>query len=231
MRREGTGTTEGHPKTVALVLGATGLVGREILRLLANDESLAEVRALVRRSLPAEDNGPRVSECIVDFDRLHERPELLKADLVFSALGTTIGKAGTREAFRRVDFEYPLAVAKAARAAGARHFLFVSAMGANSRSPFFYNRVKGELEQAILSLGYPSVTIARPSLLLGERQEHRFGEELAKQFAWLTPSPWRPVPASQVAAALIHAAHEGSSGIRVLENRQLRSSRKEKKEY
>jgi uncharacterized protein YbjT (DUF2867 family) len=210
-------------KTVALVLGATGLVGREILHLLADDETITEVRALVRRPLPAEDKRPGVQECIVDFDRLQARPEWFTADLVFSALGTTIGKAGSQEAFRRVDLEYPLAVAKAARAAGARHFLFVSALGADARSRFFYNRIKGELEEAILTLGYPSVTIARPSLLLGERNEHRFGEELAKRFAWLTPSPWRPVLASQVAAALVRAAREASPGIRVLENRQLRS--------
>ena len=231
MEREGITTTERHSKTVALVLGATGLVGREIMRILAEDPTIAEVRTLVRRPLAEEDKRRGVTECIVDFDRLQDRPEWFKADIVFSALGTTIGKAGTREAFRRVDLEYPLAVAKAARAAGARHFLFVSAMGANSRSPFFYNRVKGDLEQAILAQGYPSVTIARPSLLLGKRQEHRFGEELAKQFAWLMPSPWRPVAASRVAAALVQTAHEGSSGIRVLENRQLLASGEEKKGY
>jgi uncharacterized protein YbjT (DUF2867 family) len=210
-------------RKVAVVLGATGLVGREILHLLADDETIAEVRALVRRPLPAEDRRPGVQECLVDFDRLQAHPEWFKADLVFSALGTTIGKAGSQEAFRRVDLEYPLAVAKAARAAGAQHFLFVSAMGANARSSFFYNRVKGELEEEILALGYPSVTIARPSLLLGKRHEPRFGEELAKRFSWLTPSPWRPILASRVAAALVRASHETSPGIRVLVNRQLRS--------
>ncbi len=117
-----------------------------------------------------------------------------------------------------------LAVAKIARAQGARHFLFVSALGADSRSMFFYNRIKGELEEAILALGYPSVTIARPSLLLGERHERRFGEELAKRFAWLMPSPWAAVRASDVAAALVQAAHEDRPGVRILENKLLRKS-------
>lgn len=217
-------------ETIAVVAGATGLVGRQILHLLAQDERIAEVRALTRRPLPPEDKLPRVRECIADFDRLESQADWLKADIVFSALGATIRKAGSQKAFRRVDFDYPLAIAKAARAAGSRHFLFVSALGANSRSFFFYNRVKGELEEAVLGLGYPSVTIARPSLLLGERIEHRFGEEIAKPFARLFPGPWAPVYASQVASALVHAAFAGKPGVEILDNKRLRLSSAEKKE-
>lgn len=205
---------------IALVAGATGLVGSEILKLLVNDDRIGEVRALVRR--PLRDKPARVTECIIDFDHLENHPDWFKVDLVFSALGTTIGKAGSQTAFRRVDFEYALAVAKAARVAGARHFLLVSALGANPRSLFFYNRVKGELEDAVLALGYPSVTVARPSLLLGERRERRFGEELAKRFAWLYPSPWAPVRAKQVASALLRAAHEDRPGVHILDNKHLR---------
>lgn len=209
-------------KQVVVLAGATGLVGSQILERLAAEERIEEVRVLVRRPLPREQKSPRIRELIGEFDRLLEHPEWFNADLVFSALGTTIAKAGSRQAFRRVDFEYPLALAKLARAQGARHFLFVSTLGANTRSPFFYNRVKGELEEAILALGYPSVTIARPSLLLGERREQRFGEELAKKFSWLLPSPWAGVPASQVAKALVQAARENRPGVRIVSNREMR---------
>lgn len=212
-----------NEKQIALLAGGTGLVGRELLRLVANDDRIAEVRALVRRPLPMEDKGPRVRECIIDFEHLQNYRDLFQADVVFSALGTTIHQAGTKEAFHRVDFEYPFAIAKAARAAGARHFLFVSALGANPRSIFFYSRIKGELEEAILALGYPSVTIARPSMLLGDRPQPRRGEELAKRVAWLAPSPWAPVHASQVASALFHAAHADAPGVQILENKRLRS--------
>jgi uncharacterized protein YbjT (DUF2867 family) len=207
---------------IALVAGASGLVGREIVQLLSKDEGMAEVRVLVRRPLPAHDTMPRVREMVTDYDRVQEHPEWFKVDLVFSALGTTIAKARSQQAFRRVDFEYALAVAKLARAQGAQHILFVSALGADSRSAFFYNRVKGELEDAVLGLGYPSVSIARPSLLLGQRQERRWGEELAKRFAWLLPAKWAGVQPSQVAAGLVAAAHRNFPGVQILENKALR---------
>ncbi len=209
----------------ALIAGASGLVGGHILRLLSLEDFISEVRALVRRSLPSHEKGPRVREYIVDFEHLERSQAAFNVDIIFSAVGTTIYKAGSRKAFRRVDLDYQLAVAKSGRAAGARHFLLVSALGANSRSPFFYNRVKGELEEAVLALGYPSVTIARPSFLLGERPEPRLGEELVKRFQWLVPSPWSGVHASQVAAALVQAAREDKSGVKVLENKYLRASR------
>ena len=203
--------------------GATGLVGRECLRLLSNDAAVAEVRALVRHSLPPETLGPRVRECRTDFSGLEKHQDWFQVNWVFCALGTTIRAAGSPEAFRRVDYEYTLSIAKLALSRGASHFLLVSAIGANPRSPFFYNRVKGELEDAVRSLGYPSLTIARPSLLLGQRQEWRFGEELAKRLGWLLPSQWRPVHASQVATALVHAAHASVPGMRIWENAVLRN--------
>lgn len=215
-----------YPNTnrIALVAGATGLVGRECLRLLANDDSVEEVRAMVRRPLPPELAWPRVREYKTNFDQLHVHAARFQVDWVFCALGTTMRKAGSREAFRRVDYDYPLAIAKAALEHGASHFLLVSAIGANPRSRFFYNRVKGELEEAVRSLGYPSVTIARPSLLLDERKERRPGEELAKRIGWLLPPRWRPVQASQVASALVRAAHAPVFGVRILENAALRTS-------
>ena len=209
-------------KRIALLAGATGLVGREILHLLSRDPMIAEVRALVRHPLPEKDKGAQVRECITDFEELQEHPNWFTTDLVFSALGATIAKAGSQATFRKVDYEYPLVIAKLARARGARHFLLVSALGADPRSRFFYNRVKGELEKAVLALGYSSVTIARPSLLLGDRREHRFGEELAKRVSWVLPPPWRGVQASQVASALVHAAHEEKPGVEILDNSRIR---------
>ncbi len=203
--------------------GATGLVGRECVRVLSNDVTVALVRALVRHPLPPENVGARVRECRTDFDQLHNHQDWFQVDWVFCALGTTMRAAGSPEAFRRVDYEYPLAIAKLALSRGASHFLLVSAIGANPRSTFFYNRVKGELEDAVRALGYRSLTIARPSLLLGKRQEWRFGEELAKHLGWILPSRWRPVHASQVAAALVRAAHASVPGVQILENAALRT--------
>ncbi|HWA39757.1 MAG TPA: NAD(P)H-binding protein [Burkholderiales bacterium] len=209
---------------VALVAGGTGLVGRELLRLLSADPATAEIRALVRRPLVVRQDS-KVRECRGELDRLDAHPEWFDGiHAAFCALGTTIKKAGSQEAFRRVDFDFPLAIARAARASGARHFLLVSALGASARSTVFYNRVKGELEDQILALGYPSVTIARPSVLLGEREERRPGEELAKKIGWLFPGKWRPVEASRVAAALVHAARVGKPGVEILENAALRAA-------
>jgi uncharacterized protein YbjT (DUF2867 family) len=209
-------------KQAALLAGATGLVGGKILGLLTRDEGIGEVRVLVRRPLPEGLKGPKVQELITDFRDLERHTDWFRVDLVFSALGTTIAKAGSQAAFRRVDFDYPLSIARAARAAGARHFLLVSALGADPRSFFFYNRVKGELEEAVRSLGYPSFTVARPSLLLGAREERRLGEELAKKVSWLLPAPWAGVQAEQVAKGLVEAAQAGRPGVQVLDNRHLR---------
>jgi len=208
--------------TTALLAGASGLVGRECLKLLAGDDGVTQVRVLARRPLPADGRARRVKELRTQFDDLADHPEWFKVDWVFCALGTTMKTAGSREAFRRVDFDYPLAIARAARDQGASQFLLVSAMGANPRSPIFYNQVKGELEAAVQELGFASLTVARPSLLLGDRQEWRAGEEIAKRVAWLFPSRSRPVHASQVALALVRAAHRGTRGARFLENRELR---------
>jgi uncharacterized protein YbjT (DUF2867 family) len=210
---------------VALVAGATGLVGRELLRLLSADKSVAEIRALARRPLLLRQDS-KVRECRADFDRLDAHPEWFRgAGAAFCALGTTIKVAGSQDAFRRVDFEYALAFAKAARSGGARHFLLVSALGAGARSTVFYNRVKGELEDALIPLGFPSLTIARPSLLLGDREERRPGEQLGRKIGWLVPPRWRPVEAASVATALVRAAQRAIPGVEMLENPALRAAR------
>ena len=125
---------------------------------------------------------------MIDFDRLRSYGTLLAVDQVLCALGTTIGKAGSQAAFRKVDFEYPCEVAQLANAKGARHFLLVSALGANARSSVFYNRVKGELEDAVLGLPLRSHTIVRPSLLVGDRTETRPGEIVGAKLGFLVPA-------------------------------------------
>lgn len=206
--------------SVAL-LGATGLVGRHTLDLLSADPYFERVVAIVRRKF-AEGMAPRVEAHITELDRLEERPDLLRVDHVMCALGTTIkAVGGSRERFREVDYGIPLTAARVARRQGARHFLLVSAIGASAESRIFYNRVKGELEDALRTLDFRSVTILRPSLLLGQRPDFRFGEEVAKRFAWVVPGRFRPIHARDVAAALVRCAKEDTPGLTILESDEI----------
>jgi uncharacterized protein YbjT (DUF2867 family) len=212
---------------IAIVGGATGIVGQALVRQLAADGGWREVRALVRRSLPEGLSARGVTAVPVNYDHLQPPPSWAAADQVFCALGTTMREAGSREAFRRVDYDYVVALARACMAGGTRHFLLVSSFGASSASRVFYNRVKGEVEEAVAELGFRSVTIARPSLLLGPRPERRLGEQIGKVLGVFAPARWRPVHAERVARALVNAARRDEPGVRILENRELRSASRE----
>lgn len=189
-----------------MVAGATGLVGREILQGLLADDAVAAVHVLARRPLDLRHSKLQVHQ--VDFAALPPLPSVAEAYL---ALGTTIKVAGSQPAFRAVDFDANLAVARAAQAAGARRLGLVSAMGADPRSSLFYSRVKGELEQALAALGFDALVIARPSMLAGDRsrlgQPERGGEHMALAVSrWLKPlipSNYRSIAAQDVAAALL----------------------------
>jgi uncharacterized protein YbjT (DUF2867 family) len=209
---------------VAVVAGATGLVGQALVRRLVADSGWREVRALTRRPLPTGLTGPIVVPTQVDYSQLDPPPPWAAADHIFCALGTTMRQAGSAEAFRRVDFDYVVALARATLARGARHFLLVSAVDASPTSRFFYNRVKGEVEQAIAGLGFRSVTIARPSLLLGDRGTFRWVEQVGKVLGVLAPARWRPVEAEQVAGALVEAARRDQAGVTIMENKELRQT-------
>ena len=198
-------------RTVVLA-GATGLVGREILKGLLSDPSVTAIHMLGRRALAVSD--PRIKSHVVDFAALAALPAGIdKVDEVYLALGTTIKVAGSQEAFRAVDFDANLAVAKAALAAGARRSGLVSAMGASAKSGIFYSRVKGELEDALAALPFEGLVIARPSMLAGDReslgQPERGGEVLAlKVTRWLRPlipRNYRSIQAAEVAGALLRA--------------------------
>ncbi len=204
-----------------LIAGATGLVGRECLRLLDDDPGVARVVVIGRRSI-TEPRSPKVESHVVNFDMLEERADLFAVDQIFCALGTTRKKAGSKSAFRHVDYDFPIAIARLGREWGATHFLLVSAIGASAESRFFYNRVKGELEDVIRTLGYRTVTIVRPSLLLGQRTEFRLGEQIAKRVADLVPKQYRPVEARDVAAALVDAAREDVPGFHIIESGEIR---------
>lgn len=211
---------------VVAVAGATGLVGRALVRRLSEDPTVACVHALVRREYAAPHLKVRVH--VVDFARLPALPAL---DEAYLALGTTIAVAGSREAFRAVDFDANLAVAQAALAAGARRIALVSALGADPRSRVFYSRVKGELEQELAGLSLDALVIARPSLLLGDRdalgQPARGGERLAIAFDRalrpLLPRRWRGIAAKDVAAALIDALPR-ASGTQVLDSASMQGA-------
>ena len=221
------------PLTVLLV-GASGLVGRQALLQLLADPAVGEVRVWLRRPLtPAGLLGSaqvpgmdKLRMLQVDFTQMAQHAHTLEGvDWVICTLGTTIRQAGSQAAFRQVDHDYPLALAKLAQLAGVRAFGLVSAVGADPRSRVFYNRVKGELETALRALGLPHVTVVRPSLLAGDRAEFRMGERLGLCFGFLMPPAYRPVQAWQVAAGLIHGLKQHLPGWQVIDNVRLRAMR------
>ena len=209
----------------ALLLGATGLVGSHCLDLLLEDERYESVRVLARRKL--ERRHSRLELHQVDFERIEEQPELFSVDDVYCCLGTTMARAGSEEAFRRVDHDYVVRAAELAAGQGAEQFLLVSAVGADPQSQIFYNRVKGETEAAVKRLPFRAVWVLRPSLLLGERAELRIGEKLASAVSRpLSPlmvgrfRRYRPIAAADVARAMLLLAHRHGTG-GILESHEI----------
>ncbi|MBC2606724.1 oxidoreductase [Pelagicoccus albus] len=209
-----------------LLAGATGLVGSQLLELLLADERIDLVRCVSRR--PLEVKSEKLESVVAGFDSIGELAELFEVDTVFCCLGTTMKKAGSREAFRKVDYEYPLSLARHARQAGVERYVLVSAAGADPNSRIFYNRTKGEVEASIEGLGFPSFDILRPSLLLGNRDESRLGEDLAKAASPLLNlilrgplRKYRPMPSSKLAAVMAELPFSPMGGKRVFENGQI----------
>jgi dTDP-4-dehydrorhamnose reductase len=208
-----------------LLLGASGLVGGKCLKLLIHDGPYEKITILTRSPLTTDIKDSRVHHHIIDFDRLGEYRHLMKADHVICALGTTIKKAGTKENFHRVDFTYPYEIARIASEHGSEHYLLVSSMGAHPGSSIFYNRVKGELEQAVQKLTYRSVSIFRPSLILGQRHERRIAEQVSKViaeiFSFAIPERYKPVQAADIARAILKVAGQDRDGIRIIESDEI----------
>jgi len=205
-----------------LLVGATGLVGRHALTLALADPRVEVVVAPTRRILTAH---PKLCNPQVDFDHLPQDVDWWRADAVICALGTTMRTAGSKEAFRRVDCDYPLTVARLARAHGTPTYVLNSAIGADASSRLFYNRVKGELEQALTGQGFDSLTFVRPGVIGGDRDEFRLGERMMVIGLTLTapllPKRWRLNPAPQIAGALLEAAIRAKAGVHVVSSDQM----------
>jgi uncharacterized protein YbjT (DUF2867 family) len=204
----------------ALIAGASGVVGADLLNLLLRGGRYHSVIALVRKPLTIQHEF--LHQIITDFNDLSDIPA---AEHVFCCVGSTMAKAGSRAAFEAVDFEIPVTLATTAANQGAAGFMVVSAMGANAQSRIFYNRVKGKMEQAVLESGIASVRIFRPGLLMAPRAEKRRGEQLAqKVFSWLNPLlpvAWRGVPARNVAFAMYQEALHLRPGVRIINNAEM----------
>ena len=208
----------------ALVLGGTGLVGGHLVRILLRDERYSLVKMLVRK--PLDLHHEKLAQVVVDFDHLQAAD--LQADDVFCCLGTTIAKAGTQAAFRKVDFDYPVRVGELALEMGAKQYFMVSSIGADAQSSVFYAKVKGEAEAKLASLGYSTFVAFRPSFLLGNRQEFRFGEKIGIGIAKLLEPlmvgglrKYKGIEAHQVAGAMVKWARLEKPGNFIVENPEI----------
>jgi len=229
------------------LFGSTGLVGKNVLKLLVRLDQVEHVYCPVRRvPEPAEtgilEGAAKIDFDVVDFEQVDKlREKFAGLDAAICCLGTTIKQAGSKPAQEKIDVRLPLSLAAVAKKAGVRHFLCVSAQGANSHSPFFYNRLKGMLEEGLTMMNFDALTLVRPSLLLGKHKDKRFGEELMQKIfvkhLAILPARIRPVFAESVAAHLVASmlkppfdhvcASDGVKGKRIIYNRVLSSTNAE----
>lgn len=211
-------------KMKALLLGASGLTGGYCLQELLENEQFSIVIAPLRKQVAVA--HPKLVQVIIDFERIADYADQFKADVVFCCLGTTIKKAGSKAAFTKIDYDYPLLFAKLAQAQGAHTYLLVSSLGADANSLFFYSQVKGKLEKELKALDYKTLVIMQPSLLLGDRTEKRAGEDLAKALMpvlnFLTPKKYQPIHAQQVAKAMVKLATQNLTGVVVKESDKIK---------
>jgi len=218
-------------QNTALIAGATGLIGSELVETLKQTNYYQKIYLLVRREVDAVDE--RVVPLVLDFDGFQSK-DLPKVQDVYCCLGTTMKNAGSKSAFRKVDYHYPLKLAELCRKNGAEQYMLVSSMGANKSSRFFYNQVKGETEEALAGVGYPALHIFRPSILLGNRKEKRNGEKIAQKVMQMV-SPlmvsklrnYRPIYGKTVAKAMLVAARQKRQGPHLFESAQIEVLAKE----
>lgn len=211
-----------EPPRTALLLGATGLVGSHVLRLLAHDDRWSQVVTLGRR--PMDLVSANHEHHVLDFDHMTEHAEWFACDDVFCCLGTTAKQTPNTDAYRRVDLGYPFTAAQLAQSQGATQYLLVSALGADPSSRIFYNRLKGEAEQALRTVDLESLSMFRPSLLTGDRDETRLGEQVGEVVLTLTRPfllgplrKYRPTPAETLARVVVEVAAERPAGAHVWE--------------
>ncbi|NEU63077.1 oxidoreductase [Paenibacillus sp. ALJ109b] len=214
---------ENHERQ-ALVIGATGLVGGLLVRSLLQNPAYGRIRVLVRRPLELE--HAKLEQHVVDWEQLEEQKDLFRdVDDLYCCLGTTIKKAGSQENFRQVDFHYPVKAANLAKEHGVSQMLVISSMGADAGSRVFYSRTKGEMEEALSAIGFRSLHIFRPSLILGDRKEKRLGEQLAAHAMtfldrWMKGrvDKYRAIQASTIARAMMNIALVQTNGNHVYSN-------------
>lgn len=212
----------------ATLIGATGLIGSQLLDLLQDDSEFSEIKILVRR--PIKIDNPKVKVSIIDFNNEESfQSEISGSSVVFCAVGTTNKKTkGDKNEYRKVDYYIPVTAAKLSLKTGCEKFVVVSAYGANSKSNSFYTSLKGEVEDTLSSLNIPSLSIFRPSLLLGKRQEFRFGEIIAtflmKSLSFLLPSKIKPIKASDVAKSMLEASKADTKGIKIYHYKEIMNS-------
>lgn len=209
--------------TSALVVGSTGLIGKQLTQNLLQHTAYSKVVCVTRS--PQDFGDPRYVNRVINFDQIDAFADEIKANHVFCCLGTTMKKAGSKEKFRKVDYHYPLEIAKTAKQNGAKSFLLVSSMGADTGSSFFYNQVKGEVEEAIGLLNFESYHIFRPSLLMGPRNEKRTGERFAQvlmsglSFLFVGPiKKYKPIQSDKVANAMVNIALKETTGKHIYES-------------
>jgi len=204
----------------AIVIGATGMVGTELVKLLLQDEAYSEVVSLVRRSSGV--SHLRLTEKIIDFNKPETWKQFVTGDVLFSALGTTISNAKSKEAQYQVDFTYQFTVAKIAAENGVPHYVLISSAGANSKSLTFYMKMKGKLEDAVQSLPFKVISILRPGQLAGKRAEIRLGEKTGLVVMYSLNKlglfkRYKPIFGRQVAQAMIRAAEKANSATYTLD--------------
>lgn len=210
----------------AIILGATGLVGEQCLQALLASPHYTSVLAVVRK--PLEIKHPKLKCLVVDFENLAGYKAELKGEDVYCAFGTTIAKAGSQAAFRKVDFDYPRQLAEMAVWNGAKKFILISSMGADANSAIFYSRVKGELEEALKIMPFEALFILRPSILMGDRKEKRPGEAVARfvadKFSFLFAGPLRKyagTPVDLLGRLMVKLGTGTATGVHILENEEI----------
>lgn len=232
----------------ALILGASGLIGSHLLAYLLADESYDTIHSVGRRRLDFSESGDattkhKLVQHVAEIEQVlalaanpRENESTANSELrqafavhdVFCCVGTTMRKAGSKAAFEQVDYTYPVHAARVALAAKARQFLIVTAIGADSRSPIYYNRIKGKVEESLERLQFHAIHIFQPSLLTGERGEKRTGEDFGKLLGGvlgpLMVGPlrkYRPIAGKDVARAMLHAARKADSGVHTYESDRI----------
>jgi uncharacterized protein YbjT (DUF2867 family) len=212
----------------AILLGATGLVGGCVLQFLLENEAYTKVVALTRRPLSIQHQ--KLENVVLDFEQLLDYQSVIKGDDLFLCLGTTIKKAGSQAAFKRIDVDYQMQAATAAKQNGVSQVMLCSAVDADVNSKIFYNRMKGDLEDALKGMGFKSVHIFQPSILLGERNENRLGEKIGQAVGRfllkITPNLWgkyEPVSGETVGKAMVGAALLDKKGVHVYASDKIKT--------